>query len=360
MKTENDQRLREANNFISHYRENRAFSLALKLTEDVPLDIAVTIITVSRNRHKFDSYEPRYLTQALLEYIKLIEHHSALYPDFNIQLSICNVDSDPVSYFEAERLGTVFNNSVRTFKRFSKKLVPPTEIFEKEKQDYVYCMNQSLSLNPRHVLLVEDDTLPNKDLFVVLQYLIDTLLDKQFQSGHDFLMKKPRPNTYLKLYHPERLQGFYSLEVDRIPGLIAFGCVCGSILTVIYSFIGFRQTSANIHVVWVIFILYFILLAIAIGNPNLLALRRICRYFYGIVPSPSCCTPAMLFPNSGAKEISNYLDSVTCRKNYAKDTALDELRSKTNLKAYAVQPNLFRHIGLYSSLRENILDPYVV
>ena len=41
------------------------------------LDVALGIVTVSRNRHFLDSYEPHYLTQVRIHVLSQMTHHNA-------------------------------------------------------------------------------------------------------------------------------------------------------------------------------------------------------------------------------------------------------------------------------------------
>ncbi|GAB1598902.1 transmembrane protein 246-like, partial [Argonauta hians] len=315
------------------------------------VDIAITIISVSRNRHKFDSYEPRYLTQVVGQYLQLFQNSESHRK--NIKLSLCNVDSQPESYHEIHDLSSF----IPTFQRYPDSSAATKNIFEKEKQDYVYCLNASLTWKPSYVLLVEDDSLPYNDMLHVLYNTIDYIND--IDNHHGSYQHFP-DQWYLKLYHPDRLLGYWSLEVERIPELISLTLVFGLSLLLFYRYIELKSIFININVSWFLLSLYFLLLFIAIGRQNLLEVRRLSKHFYMLTPSPSCCTPAILYTNTTAKAVIKYLSDVHCKKHFAKDMALEQMRSVTNMKAYLLQPNLFKHIGLYSSLRSKVLNPSIV
>ncbi len=108
--------------------------------------------------------------------------------------------------------------------------------------------------------------------------------------------------------------------------------------------------------------LYFILVAGAIGRPHLLQLRFLFKpYLTSFMRAPECCTQALLFPNKGAQLVTQYLNSVTCRHGWSKDMALLAMEQENSqYKAYMVQPNLFTHVGIYSSLRHRVIDPYLI
>lgn len=323
------------------------------LNEQEPrVDIAITIISVSRNRHKFDSYEPRYLTQTVWHYLHLLSRPDAQHR--SVKLFLCNVDNDPATYHELLNLSSI----VPTFQRFPNKFEFHINVFEKEKQDYVYCLNASLSWNPSFVLLVEDDSLPRDELFPVMNYVLDYFASDK--KGHKTTLMFP-DKWYMKLYHPERLLGYWSMEVERIPELASLSLLFGLLVICLYQCLGLRVTIfTNINATWFFLSLYFCLVFIAIGRQNLLELRRLSKYFFMLTPAPSCCTPAILYPSAGAKAVVDYLSATHCKASFAKDMALEEMRYKLGMKAYLLQPNLFKHIGLYSSLRTKILSPSVV
>ena len=59
----------------------------------------------------------------------------------------------------------------------SKKYTYP---LEKEKQDYAYCLNKSLSTNLNYVMLVENDAIPSGDFSHVLGNTLSTHILHRF------------------------------------------------------------------------------------------------------------------------------------------------------------------------------------
>ena len=323
-----------------------------KATNVVNTSIAVTIITVSRNRHTIENYEPKYLTQTLAAFLKLLKARTAGCSHSNVGLFVCNVDPQPDSYTEVKTLPKWIN----VFQRFPHNSwalsnMGYNEKIEKEKQDYVFCLERSLEQNVSHVLLVEDDAIPLPDLFPVLDYLVLSSSKTIGSSLHNV--------TFFKLYHPERLLGFISLEVERIPELISISCLLSIVLVRIYTK-WLLKKSISVSFIWITFFIYSALTLLALGRVNVIEFRRLSKYLYQLTPAPTCCTPAMLFPRQGGRVVADYLKTITCRSKYAKDTALDEFRKKKGLIARMVQPNLFKHIGQFSSLRSALVNPFIV
>jgi hypothetical protein len=321
-----------------------------------PITVALTVITISRNRHKIDSYEPKYLTQAVWRFLTLLDDWKLRMQEnsrLKIQLSICNVDHDPTTYREALWIGKF----VPVFQRFQSTHFSVVHVLEKEKQDYVFCLNQSLADGVDYVFLVEDDAMPVDDVFDVLQHVVSMHIEHRHSHG-DIVEQNVDNLVYVKFYHPERLLNFISLDPERLPELFAYTVILASTLTA-FCVLCFHVDSVN--VLWRRLTIFSLLVVLTVGRPGVGEWRRIATpNFYSVTPAPSCCTPAMLFPRSGAEHVVRFLNASSCENNIGKDTLLDRMIIEKHLKAYLVQPNTFTHIGMYSSLREKLVDPFLV
>lgn len=351
----NDARLNWSLNYLAIINRTRHFPEArIASMKDSHVDIAITVVTVSRNRQLVDSYKPRYLSQIVARL--LAYWHDAKVQGFryNISLSICNVDADPDSYLEAQRLSSVID----IFNRCKEKYTAVKVQKEKEKEDYVFCINQTLGIyDPRYVFVIEDDALPTQSMFPTLQHVIGRHLDRKFIQGR--LVVNTDDVTYVKFFHPKWLLVYYSIDPERIPGLLAFGSVCGTLLLLVYWYLKPDCSRSDLYITWFLLTACVILVAIAIGRGNLVWLRSLFGpEFYSYVPAPSCCTPAMLFPKRGAYRVINYLSQVKSSKYLGKDSILDQLWQKFGMKAYLVEPGTFTHIGLYSSVHSSIVNPW--
>lgn len=315
--------------------------------------VALTIITVSRNRHKVDEYEPYYLTQVVAHFLHFMQETS-----LPLNLTICNVDTDPESYTEAKWLETIVP-TIRRYKTAKEAAEADTlHILEKEKRDYVFCLKSSLSSGANYAFLVEDDALPHKDLFQVLPWVIRTHLDNQYLRGE--FQAPPSDMAYVKFYHPPHLLKYFALEGERLSELFGLGALLGTLLLGVINQL-WPLPSGSLHFLWVILMIYVILVVFALGRPNMQEVRRIWSpYLYSYTPAPSCCTPAMLFTRESGTKIVNHLSRIRCRKDYGKDSALDDFLRWNKLGAHLVQPNTFTHIGMYSSLRKKLVDPFLV
>ncbi|XP_067833774.1 transmembrane protein 246 [Heptranchias perlo] len=216
--------------------------------------------------------------------------------------------------------------------------------FEKEKQDYLFCLRKALNIyQPRHVLLVEDDALPEEDVLEVLR----DLLERRMASP------ALRDALYLKLYHPERLQGYLHPEPTRVLEWLGLGCLVGGPLSGLYQ-LGTGRHWARAFPPLAAFAMLAAELA---GRHYLLELRRLSPQLYALAPASECCTPAMLYSAPSARRVLGYLGGVHCRQGYAKDTALYALLREKGERAWVLEPNAVTHIGVYSTLRGVIANP---
>ena len=230
----NDARLLDADEFLSTYARDTSPSL-------IRLDVAITVITVSRNRNSPDAYRPQYLKQTVVSLLTGLARHGMA-----ADLSLCNVDADPDAYAEAANMSAYV---ARTFARFSPtRYVTDEHRLEKEKRDYVYCINETLRRTTAgHVFVLEDDALAHRDMFPLLRYTVE----RRFTAANS------RP-AYVKFFHPRWLIGFYSLDSNRLASLWA----CSTLLAAA-AYPVRRWLSRNIGF-WACCV-YFSLVLISIG-----------------------------------------------------------------------------------------------
>jgi hypothetical protein len=300
--------------------------------------LLVTIVTVRREGQFYLSRVVARLHQLLSKYNN--EQHAGNDDAFVIRAMICNVNDDPQLHREALHLQRIFP----LVQRRDQLPVAIHNLMDKEKEDYIFCLNASRSAD--YILILEDDAVPLDDLLPVTRRFIDYFNQQRSRRRADFF--------YVKLYHPERLQNYLQPEPWRIAEWLAVSVLSVYLLQVVF---GFRLRR---HSFWLV---YFMALIECLGRPHLLQLKRwmLARLVadpaagYHLLQATECCTPAMLFSNASAATASAFLSSITCRNGYAKDTALylHSRQSGGRLQSFVVEPNLVQHIGRVSTLRRN-------
>uniref|UniRef100_A0A8C5QDU1 Post-GPI attachment to proteins GalNAc transferase 4 n=1 Tax=Leptobrachium leishanense TaxID=445787 RepID=A0A8C5QDU1_9ANUR len=296
-------------------------------TQRVPL--AITVVTTRRRP------EYHYLLQVARGFMDRISECGDDCSGF--QLFVCNVDTSPSYHTDACLLSHLFS----AIERYTnEKPEDYLNTFEREKQDYAFCLSHTLeTFKPEYVMLVEDDAVPKADIFSAFFELVRVRFPKNPLGG----------GLYVKFYHPERLQGYLNPEPMRILEWIGLGVLSGLFLSWVYSSLFPQQRFTW----WLVtaFMVYTMLLAELFGRHYLLELRRILPGLYNMVPATECCTPAMLFSDASARRTLSYLEEIRCELGYAKDTALYGILKKRGEWAWAIEPNMVSHIGLFSTLR---------
>ena len=346
---QNELRVASATKFWTSHRQNISLNFAKKQKD---VDIDIMIVTTSRHSLLLKGKNPKFFTQMFWQFFHILNDPETNALPWKISLSICNVDSK--HHEEAQN----FSSLVQYIQRYPEEPnnVSQLNIKEKEKQDYAFCLEESLKSKPRYSLLVEDDAFPHPQLFQILYHLLEIRRSVVASRNHtsDVL--------FYKLYHPERLQGFWSIEPERIPELISFAALFGTCSTLLANYLLRKMTktvfrSRTFYVIWFLNIVYFTLTAVVVSRQHLNELRYISRSLFTVGHTPSCCTPGMLFVADKAQHWLNYMKNHTCRLNYGKDAMLDDYRQNSKIRGFIVQPNLFVHIGFYSSLNRNLLKP---
>ena len=98
---------------------------------------------------------------------------------------------------------------------------------------------------------------------------------------------------------------------------------------------------------------YTALLCLGLGRPHARAWRSLFGGgFHRTVPAPDCCTQAVLYPTRVVDGLVRHLADQRCTIDYSVDIAVAGYARLRRLDSYLVDPNLVRHIGFVSSVRQ--------
>ncbi|XP_039671691.1 transmembrane protein 246 [Perca fluviatilis] len=262
------------------------------------------------------------------------------------EVLVCDVESGHLENQDAKLLEAHFRVIRRSPAEQQRDGRERANTFEREKRDYVFCLRKGWELvQPRHVIVLEDDALPKPDFFSVVK----ELLSRRFALE----------TLYVKLYHPERLQRYWNPEPYRILEWVGLGLVGATALLLaapLWNACSFSFSPSAGHLLF--FTLYVMAAAELLGRHYLLEARRLSPQLYAVSPATECCTPAMLFPGNASLRVAEYLDGSFCAKGNAKDMVLYRMaRTIPGERAHSVEPNLITHIGAFSSVRANPARP---
>ena len=338
----NQLRFREAIRYLNGLDVNKTRAFYGALQQQEAIDLAVAVVTVKRTGGK---HSLGYLTQVVTELDKIFKRDV----NFKKVMFICNTYAGPGPHDEAEALARYF--PVET--RFPRGSIEHAirDIFEKEKRDYVYCLQKALQYPTNHVIIIEDDAVPRRELLDVLKYVLDNRVEKKYISGDTVAQDW----AYVKLFYPDRWLG-YTRNCLQLLELASIGVVGGTLylLAALWFFPRPSYDLSRLRKKYKTFLcgaLYCILVAVTIGRQNVHAVQRLSTYFYTVWPAPDCCSPAILYNAEAAIEISSHLAETTCSSRLSLDLAMSEYAHAHGYTTLLVQPNLVQHVGLISTLK---------
>ena len=326
----NLQRLRQAQAYLSSFNPRDVLNEHKIYEDKTGLELAVGVVSVKRVH---SDYELGYLIQVMAHLDKLFREDKLFQ---NKIMYVCNTDSGPGEHVEAEDLSRYFIYRKR-FKQNdpSETILDP---FEKEKRDYVYCLQQALQWNPKYIVILEDDALPKPNFLPVLYNLLTRIEAKDSNW------------SFLKLYYPERWQGYsfklrHALEICILTLLGVWFAVIVSKILCLEIFIKSRKTLLLVAS------LYFFLLFTAIGRPYLIKWRNLSPVVHSLIQAEKCCTPGMVYHRDLVRDILQHLNKTTCSPYQPIDKVLDHFSVSKNYEMYLSEPNLINHIGLFSTIK---------
>lgn len=324
-------------------------------------DLVIGIITMKRSKEDLG-----YLTQVVASMGQLIKADSNNKHVGTKALFLCNVDQNPEQHSEANYLKKFtffterYGNSTIAISGESQDMSllfsqsQHRDKYEKELIDYMFCLHRAHSMSRKYVMLIEDDAVPKQNLFPVLDHFLQNRI-----IMHDGIQR--RTFSYIKLYYPQKWQGF-GFEVGRIIELGSLAFVGGSMFLLCYFLINhiLNRQSVNrnhSHCVFLMGNLFMLIFSLVVGRQNIMELRAISKYLFVIRPSPGCCTQAMLYPVEVIEKMLLYLSEARITDSLHSDIVIYDFVLKYDIPAFQIEPNLFYHVGMYSSLNSKIKNP---
>ncbi|XP_033753135.1 transmembrane protein 246-like [Pecten maximus] len=302
------------------------------------MDIVIVVVTVRRKTVK--KFSLGYLTQTAAALDRIVRKNKS----FDIKLFLCNTETKGLEHKEARFVSLYIPMITKSNGESEKRIIEKNNTYRKETTDYIYCLDHARSMSPRYILMVEDDSIPNENFLEVIKHSLKQLGDRKF--------------AYLKLYYPLKWQGF-AFETSRVVELLCFGAIGGSLSLVLHRLCLLKRQwkrSQNVH--FTAGFLYIIVVIYLIGRQNIMTFRSWSHHLHLLLPSPACCTPAMLYPVDAVPSLVHFLNSSQHQENEEHiDLQIYNFTMTNNLPGYQVEPNLFRHVGMVSSLSSKIKQP---
>ncbi len=351
----NQRRLEGAEEYFLEIDESKNSGIQTNVKDDEGnIDLAIGLISVRRPIEAHSGYRLGYLTQVGAGFHKLIRTDTHF---GRKELFICNVDGWPATHEEARYLLPYINSRTKYSLNYTRNEKDRQALFEKEKDDYLYCLKQGLTFRSKFIVLVEDDAIPWPDFFPVLHATLTKALMPGLVKGTEYV--KPLQNLgFLKLFYPPKWQGFAN-EAQRIVELVGIAILAGCGFLGLFH-LSFRLCSNSSRcryktqlelLSFVSGAMYGCLVAMAIGRQYVIDLLRVSPFTYRVLPSPGCCTQAVLYPSNVVDSLAHYLDSIQADIDFSIDLAIDSFMIENHLSRFLVEPSLMDHVGMLSSLR---------
>ena len=311
------------------------------------VDLAIGIITI--NRDAPDIGRLGYLTQTLASVLHVLHGQTSGFRA--MKHFICNVDKNPDRHVEAKRL-SIYTNVVE---RHDINIPEGDDIFEKEKNDYVFCLEQAARYDPKYVLMLEDDVLLDENFLTTLWYMLKSRhgLSRSVNDVGSNQTKSTDNWLFIKMYYPLKWSG-YSFEIDKVLELVGVALVGGSLFACMtLLLVSSHRTFRTAQVLFIMGTIFFAVAAYTMGRPYVESWKKYFDSTHRLVKAHGCCTQAVLYRTKIIAELCHHLHSVECTKSFSVDLAIDQFGVLQNLPSYSIEPNLCRHIGLVSTVRAN-------
>ncbi len=298
------------------------------------VDVVIGIVSVPR---QIRNVQVHYLTQTVVAMLENMNRKAGKM-FARKALFICDVFAGPGEHVEAKKLGS--RAEVKERFQTNDPGAAIMDTFDKEKEDYAFCIDVALTYKASYVLMIEDDVLPVTDLFGVLEALLDSSILRRNSNW-----------AYLKLFYPDRWKG-YGYEFVPLVELCGLGLIGGStFLSCAHLWGRHNRNHRTKPRHFAVGFIYAVLIAVTVGRQYVTEWRRVSKSTYTVVPAPDCCTPAILYSSQNAKELSEHLKMTTCSAAFPVDAAIEQFASKHGHEKYLVEPNLMQHIGMLSSIK---------
>ena len=321
----NDKRTKEATGFFESISGSHKF-VPYNYSERQHSKLEFSLVVVSVKRRA----DPHYLLQVVARLLPQVQRDQD-----RSKLIILNVDKEPAVNEDAVYL----SKYVRVVSRGMNSLVAQ-DTFEKEKEDYVMALEVGLQTRSQYIIIVEDDAMPVQNLLSTLRIIL----------GYKMPWRWLRSNSdvaFLKLFYPEKWQGF---GIPEIPEVICIAVLMGMLSVYLHKKLQNINHVLILAVLFITWALYIVLVMYAVGRQHLIEMRKMSPLLHTVSQAPGCCTPAVLYNRVKARLLVRFLRDSKCSVKYPLDFALDDFSKKFNHCRYLVTPNLFTHIGVYSSL----------
>ena len=251
------------------------------------------------------------------------------------------MDPQPQRFTEVLHLSS-YVSTVFRYRHDAAAADEDANIFERGKDDYVFCLRTAAGrFRSRYYLVLEDDVLVRDGALESVNFVMNYF---GLFAADDWL--------FLKLYYPDKWSG-YGRSVDTLAELAGYSVLGGSLVAAAASrrLLNCRSMPRSF---WVVSgSVFAALVCVGVGRQYVESWRGHFASTHRLVAAPGCCTQATLYPARVVPDVVTHLRRVRSDYDFSVDVALDGLAQLRGLRRHLLQPNVVKHIGLVSSLRRN-------
>jgi len=348
----NDQRLSDAKQYLQSLPEaEHSTTIGVSsFVAEKQYDLVIVVITMSRertlaNEDRQHIFNLGYLTQTVARLLQIF-HTDNTAAFHHKKLIVCNVDPQPLSYTEALELSKYVQIVSVYQNQFAKWHDGAKNMFDQEKDDYVYCLKTASSFVSSYYLVIEDDVLLDVNALETVYFIMNYF---SLFSTVDWL--------FLKLYYPMKWSG-YGRSWNTVAEVGGYAVLGGSLCVAVMLLIPRHRKCMSIcqnSPMWFWFVvggIFTALLCMSVGRQYVESWRGCFISTHQMIEAPGCCTQAILYPAQVISDLGDHLQRVHSDYDFSVDLAIDGFAHVHGLKCYLIQPNVAKHIGLVSSLRQ--------
>eukprot|EP00112_Aurelia_sp_Birch-Aquarium-sp1_P015356 Seg3398.5 transcript_id=Seg3398.5/GoldUCD/mRNA.D3Y31 product="Transmembrane protein 246" pseudo=true protein_id=Seg3398.5/GoldUCD/D3Y31 len=339
---QNEIRYEDSTNYLQTHKIEADVSRVLqqfRFANDDQVKICISILSTYRVG------SPGYLIQTVAKLLKEVEHSSKT---LNFEFKVFNAEYPAENNNDVSLLRRLELSNVQILQRSEDgPFLEAIDEYDKHRLDLIEALKVCNDKKYDFAMVLEDDA------FSVGQFAsrFENLINK---------LQKDDSIGYVKLYHPEKWQGFGQ---DTKREIILIGAVSFLLSSAcLWFFIGSRfrtiQTSLEVLLFSTLTTTFVIIFCYTFSRQHLLEFLQYHTKFHFIVDAPGCCTSAVLYRTKDLNGFIRYLENdVICSKDLAVDLIPDIYFGKIGLKCLQIIPNLFFHIGFHSSVQRATKDP---
>ncbi len=326
----NERRIRKANNVLDDKLECDLDCLMAKNRNTEFPEFCFVVVSVSR------PVLLHFLTQVVASLVPQLTDIDCVFTVYN---------AEGPSHKEAVNLSLIVPTVGHD------KVIPRKSIIIKEREDYAAALEWCQRQRPKFSVILQDDALPPDNFVDHLRFVLDYRMSKNSKKW-----------AFLKLYYPEKWLGWGNerlIILELVLSSLFVGFLFTSV-TYIFQSIIIRKISicrvdCKTFIRYVASCTLALYILISFGRPNWIGLRTISHHLSSVVPSPGCCIPGVVYPQTHLHDTIHYIREM--KNAIPVDIALDKFAESNGLDMLLVVPNMVKHIGFVSSLGKMWKNP---